>query len=116
MKSSIVILLWFSSLLCTDRDTVRFFKPIFKFSDISPSIQSSGYLDVFAVVPKIIFFCVSLKIDRRFNAAPNFKFFIRNHYINNLITNSSNLFFNYSIIYLTKELIGLEIFLCKLII
>ncbi len=116
MKSFFVIVFWFFSLFSLNEENSQSINQILKVSDFSSSIQRSNFSFLFAIKSEITFTSVSLKTVRRFNTALYFKFFIQKFHINNLKSNFLILFSKHSIIYLTKQLIGLPIYLCKLTI
>ena len=116
MKSFFVIVFWLFSLFSLNEETSQSINQILKASDFSSSIQRSNFSFLFAIKSEITLSSVSLKTVRRFDTFLYFKFFIQKFHINNLKSNFLILFSKHSIIYLTKQLIGLPIYLCKLTI
>ena len=116
MKSFFVIVFWFFSLFSLNEENSQSINQILKVSDFSSSIQKNNYSFLFAIKSEVSLTNVSLKPGRRISNVLNFQFYIQKFklYIFKLIL------FNYtnknSIIYLTKQLIGIPIYLCKLTI
>lgn len=116
MKSFFIFVFWFFSLISFGGEESQYINQILKVSDDYSSIQKNNYSFLFAIKSEVSFTNVSLNPGRRISNVLNFQFYIQKFKLYNF----KLILFNYtnknSIIYLTKQLIGIPIYLCKLTI
>ena len=116
MKFFFCLIFWMFSIFSNSNESVNSINELIK-NNVNPlSIKRNDATLVFAIKSEITLSSISTKTVRRCSSfVKNKLFFTVNILCNKKINYTNNIFINLNIIYL-KQIIGIPIFLCKLII
>ncbi len=116
MKFFFCLIFWIFSIFSNSNESVNSINELIK-NNVNPlSIKRNDATLVFAIKSEITLSSISTKTVRRCSSfVKNKLFFTVNILCNKKINYTNNIFINLNIIYL-KQIIGIPIFLCKLII